>query len=145
MVQNAPIISPGDTFECHFVTFSVPPPKQKKTRIKNPTKTRLKTCQNPTRIISKPLITPIQAPSKGSAHWAEPWLTFATTGPVRRVRSIWLSLNVYFAHAINVAALWVAIILLNVLKIGNRSFWGSGRPRGPGKALKNMGAKPPTC
>ena len=28
--------------------------------------------------------------------------------------------------------------------VGNRSFWGSGRPRGPGKAFKNVGAKPPT-
>ncbi len=29
MVRNAPKINPGDQFECHFVTFSVPPSKLK--------------------------------------------------------------------------------------------------------------------
>ena len=27
--------------------------------------------------------------------------------------------------------------------VGNRSFWVSGRPRGPGKALKNVGGEAP--
>ena len=34
-------------------------------------------------------------------------------------------------------AVWPDFVL-----VGNRSCWGSGRPRGPGKAFKNVGAKP---
>ncbi len=41
-----------------------------------------------------------------------------------------------------VAALWE--VILNLLRVGNRSFWWSGRPRGPGDPSKRWGAKPPT-
>jgi hypothetical protein len=43
--------------------------------------------------------------------------------------------------ALYVAALWERII--DCLRVGNWSFWGSGRPRGP-RRPKRWGASPPT-
>ncbi len=42
-----------------------------------------------------------------------------------------------------VAALWMAIRFQKVSRIGNRSFLGSGRPRGPGKPSKKVGGEAP--
>ncbi len=42
-----------------------------------------------------------------------------------------------------VASLWVAIQLSNFLRIGNRSFWESERPRGPPRPFQKVGGFAP--
>jgi hypothetical protein len=43
-----------------------------------------------------------------------------------------------------VAAPWVAIPLFNLLRIGDRPFWGSGRPRGHGRPSQKVGGEAQT-
>ncbi len=43
----------------------------------------------------------------------------------------------------DVAAHWGLIKIMNIIRIGNRSFWGSGRPRGPGRPFQKVGGETP--
>jgi hypothetical protein len=45
------------------------------------------------------------------------------------------------AGMLSVAALWVAIEFEDLLRVRNRSFWGSGRPRGPRRPLQKVGGE----
>ena len=46
-------------------------------------------------------------------------------------------------EALDVAALWMSIKFYNFLRVGNLSFWGSGRPREPRRPLQKVGEAPP--
>ena len=69
-------------------------------------------------------------PDLGRARWE----TLARAGPVLARLS---------GTGMNVAALWGPIEFLNFLRVGSWSFWGSGGPRGPRKAFKKVGGRPP--
>ena len=43
----------------------------------------------------------------------------------------------------HVAVHWGLIKIMIIIRIANRSFWGSGRPRGPGRPFQKVGGRNP--